>query len=976
MSCSRASRTPLESLMLRQRPLLSSPRCLSVALGFSLLAVACDNVGRAFDPNVDPGGSTGETGISNVQVVAAGGSVRDGRPQVRAAYPEGAGWPRTVPIVVEFSESVNEATLEPTSPAGFDGRIGVRVQGSTELLPATYDWLVGGRLLVLRPVGGLQPDPALFYEVVLFPDARDVDGVRFQVTGDEQVLSEFQVNQDETIQDGRILAIYPRDNFDALERESPFVVVFDRPANAASLQPSELLLAPDGGAAIDLTVLPALPVSAATGGPDLRAVQLVPQVALTASTSYRFTVTENITFGASGNLDFNGRTPFSVFDTIAPSRPLRVELGNPSAGYDNKINLANFAAVQLQVEVGADALVGDVVDVRIYGGDAATEASFDLTYVERSVTLTAAGAQSFAVDFTGDLGTIGDTTFDDGAVTFAAQLRRSGEASGFVHHPAGASPVVDLSPPTLLQAGPPGNGTDVYTDHEQLLIYGQASEELAAADYAATLTTPTAGMFGASGDGTFLTEPLLLGRQTAPVPYNTVLTDTAGNASASITGNIVQRGLLTGALAGTLTVEAYDEVSLAPIEGATVVVEGLTPALTGADGRVAFAVAGSSHTVTIVRAGYDLITVAGTQAAFVSLPLRPIGGGTATLRVAVGFDAAAGQTALVGSTALAAGDVLAVATPSTAPTVAPSTTVLANRPQVVTAFAGTFEPTAAPTFAFQGCTLLGPTLSGTTAPIAPVADGGEVDVLLPLIVAPAPTVGGLIGVNSEDFSAATGLDLAGLVAGGPRCRVTTSLAGFRGQLLMGVGFATATGGGAYDVDVNYSLQALAGLAPLSPSSWLVTEAEDGAGRISRVRAFLNAAAGSVLASVGAPAIPSIATPGAAAASPTVVFDDVLDASLVAGGAGVAISDVTAIDGSGRRWTVLVPDRDVAGGTESLTFPDLGAIVGLASGTWNVVVESRLFLTLGLATVDDFVLLERFRQEVNYSRSTAVVFDVL
>ena len=45
----------------------------------------------------------------------AGGDVRDGRPIVRAAYPKGSGWPRSVPIVVEFSESMNEASIAPTT---------------------------------------------------------------------------------------------------------------------------------------------------------------------------------------------------------------------------------------------------------------------------------------------------------------------------------------------------------------------------------------------------------------------------------------------------------------------------------------------------------------------------------------------------------------------------------------------------------------------------------------------------------------------------------------------------------------------------------------------------------------------------------------------------------------------------------------------------------------------------------------------
>ena len=61
-------------------------------------AIGCDNVGRAFDPNIDSDNPGTQTGTSVIQIVPVGGDVRDGRPLVRAAYPDGAGWPSSVPV--------------------------------------------------------------------------------------------------------------------------------------------------------------------------------------------------------------------------------------------------------------------------------------------------------------------------------------------------------------------------------------------------------------------------------------------------------------------------------------------------------------------------------------------------------------------------------------------------------------------------------------------------------------------------------------------------------------------------------------------------------------------------------------------------------------------------------------------------------------------------------------------------------------
>jgi hypothetical protein len=963
--------------MLRNRLLL--------LLALLLPAVACDNVGRAFDRNVDPNTPGNETGESEIQVVPVGGDARDGRPQVREVYPQGSGWPTTVPIVVEFSESINEASVLPTSANGIDGRIGVRVQGSTQLLPAQYDFLANGKLLIIRPLNGLSNEGLPIYEIVLFPDARDVDGVRFQVTGGETVLGDFQVNQGESIDDGAIVAVFPRDNFGDHPRENDFFVIFDKPANASTLDAANLFLQPEGGTPITTEIRTPL---ATIGVNDPRVVQIEPSATLMASQRYEFTVTENITFGQNGNLDFNGRTPFSEFDTVAPARPTLVELDSPQAGFPNKINATNVATVQIAVTPPADALPGDTVIARIYGGDAETTPTFDEAFVERTGTVVTAGTP-VVIDFSGTLGTAASPRLDGGEVTFAAQLQRGSERSGFAQNDANADPEFDVTPPTLVSAGPPGTGNDIYTDGEWLAYYGVASEELAAATIDDGVS-PTANIFGSSAGGRFLMLPLPLGRLTANRTYTLTLTDASGNTNATtFSGQVVQQGVLTGGLAGTLTVEVFDHTTLQPVAGATVLVDPATPAVpatgqllgtTDQAGTATFTTGLSSHTITVIRPGYDLITIVDTQAANVSLPLTPTAEPTASLTGNLAFEQAAGLTAIVGSTAVADRDPMGVRTTNASPTAIPATPITPNRAQILTAFGGGFEPTATPTYTISGCQVCGATLTDPTAPPAP-AEAGESSianfVLIPVppVVSPnPPTDPTLLGPHMEDFGLAAGLDTSNLVGGLPRARTTMSLQGFVGQALSGVGVVTLNAGTVYDVDANYSLPIITGLAGYSPVSWLVSEAEDTSGNVARTRVLLNPATQTIITGTGPIPIPTV-TAGTFSNPPAVTFVDVVDASTVL--TGIGCTDLTITDPNGRRWTVLVTDRDDTTGANVVQLPDVAASpnAGLAVGAWSTVAESRVFVSITGSTTDDLVLTERFRQEVNYSRSAAATLTV-
>ncbi len=946
-----------------------------------LLIGSCDNVGRVWDPDIteppDP-----EPAASIVQIVPVGGDVRDGRPKVRAAYPKDSGWPSTVPIVVEFSESINVPSIVPSTTGGIDGRVVLRVQGTTQVLPCQYDVLANGRLLVLRPITALSNEQNPTYEVVLLPEARDVDGVRFDTPAGGSVLAEFQVNQAEEFTDGRILAVWPRDNARDIGRENDYFIVFDRPANAATLEPN-ITLSPDGGTALAGDVETPLQT---VGQPDPRLVRFEPDLPLAASTTYELVVTEDITFGSEGQLDFNNRTPFARFETGAPAAPSAVELANPVPGFPDKINIDNQASVMVRATPPADAVAGDTLRVRIYGLDATTTTAADLVFIERTVELTQGGANAVTVDFTGALGTLTSPQFEDGAITFAVQMQRGSQTSGFIHNPASAGLRFDITRPTLVRAGPPGSldNRDLFSDTEFVAFHGVASEGLAEARLADGVNPVEATMFASDGTGRFVVNPLPIGpRLTAPRPYFLTLRDRAGNISAGQeTGNIVQRGLVTGAFAGTLTVEAYDESTLQPIAGATVLLDPGTPVVpavaqlvqtTGVDGRAEFAGLGAGPwTVTIARAGYDLVTLYRTGAAYASLPLRPLTNATATLQGTMQFVPTPGTTVVVGNTAFASHSPLGVQTATATPTVVPDTPIVPNRMQVVTAFASIFEPTAAPTFSSHGYQMLGVNFTTLTLPGAPAAPGtvSRQDVTL------LPSTGGITQLANPfpvDFALATGLDTANLVGGRPVTRVTGSLNAFDGQALFGVGFVVLSTGAVYTIDANFGLPA-SGYAVFGPVFWVVSEARDTTGNSSRHRGFLDLATGGVLVGPGPLPIPAVSSAGGTG-SPLVTVVDVLDETTVP--AGKAALDLTATDTDGRRWVVLATDGDALGTPEAIQLPDLGTagVVGLRTGAWNLRAEARLWLAATGATADDWTLTERTRMEVLYARSAATAITV-
>lgn len=946
----------------------------------ALAAAGCsDNIGSIWDREKGGGGAAG----AGIEVVPAQGRIVDGRPRVEDAFPKGSGWPVTVPVVVVFSESIARSSIEPASQGGGgfpgtqpDALVYLRVEGTEQSLPAQIDWLLGDRVLLLSPLTALTRDTA--FEVVVDTEVKDVDGVRKGGSGPD-VVATFRTDQSDTFDDGQIVTTLPLDNERSVVRESDVFVIFDKPADPSTVTETSFRVEVGGVAVDGEREFP----NEIANTPDPRVLRFRPAAALASEAQHEIVVDDTITFG-QGKLEFEGRTPFSVFTTVRGAAPTSVAIGNPTAGFPNKVNAANLANVLVDVGVDASVPAGSRVLVRIYGLDAETSADEDLGYLEEIADVPQDGPTTVTVPFGASLGTPARLRFEEGPLSIVARVDVSRQASGFGETASGEDPALDVTPPVVEEFLPAlaGASTDVVTDQESVAVLGRASEPIGSAEL--TVEGSSYQLFGSSADGTFVFRPVALGRRNAPVPFTMNATDAAGNmAPTAISGRILQRGLVTGTVAGSLTVEVYDEATFEPVDGALVVVEpdlpqkpavGQMVATTDAAGRATVqGLSAGRHTITCVAAGYHLTTVFDTPAAFASLPVRPMDPAVATAQLAatLGFLPTSGQTGLLGCNAIDDAVALEVPTQGTPSVGVPEFDVRAGRPLVVNAFTGVFPPTGLPAFSGYACRMCGADGSTASAPEAPLLGDASAQLTIPIL----PGVGAAIGLAAPyevDFAAAGGL---GALDSEPVVRVHGTLAGFGGSALFGTGFSTVVAGARYSMNASYALPIHLALLPFQPTLWVSSTARDADGNLSRHRQLITEPNLGLTFSTGGPlGVPTVQSPaGPSTGSPAVTFEDRLDPAVIPGGVGFFTLRVT--DPAGRRWTLLRFDSDAASGPDTLQLPDLSGIGAppLAAGAWDVAVDAELMFSN--AVDGDFVLEERRRQQVKFARAVAVSFDV-
>ncbi|MDP6928983.1 MAG: Ig-like domain-containing protein, partial [Planctomycetota bacterium] len=507
--------------------------CVLVAATMS----GCDNIARIFD---NKGGSSSGGPTTNVQTIRTGGVIADGRPVVKSVYPSGgSGFPESVPVVVVFSESMHEDSLSSPGPNA-EPMLYVRNKTTKARIPSTYNFLLGGTVVVIRPPMGLPNTQGTSYEVVVGSEARDVDGLR--VGGaTTRVLSEFKTDQDREDHDGRVLVTLPEDNKKDRQRETPVYVIFDKPAKTTSVSSSNLKLTDGQGSPISGNV--SFPLQ----GNDGRVARIDPDALLGSAADVEIVVDDTITFDPDGKLDFGKKTPLARFTTVAMAAPLSVGVGKGTP-FPDKVNRNNLSLLLVDVEVDASVQPNDRISMRIYGLDPKTANATDVNFIEAAKSILAAGRQTVTVEFRASLGTLDAPRFSEGALTFAAMISRGSRETGYVLSDAGNSPRFDITPPSIAKIGAPGAGNDLFTDQEYVALMGKASERLGEATIKAG-GAPQKHMYACSGDGTFIMEALTLPLLTSGRAYTLTVTDLAGNiALGALSGKIHQRGVVTGSV--------------------------------------------------------------------------------------------------------------------------------------------------------------------------------------------------------------------------------------------------------------------------------------------------------------------------------------------------------------------------------------------------------------------------------------------
>ncbi|MEQ1632374.1 MAG: hypothetical protein ABL997_08375, partial [Planctomycetota bacterium] len=318
-----------------------------------------------------------------------------------------------------------------------------------------------------------------------------------------------------------------------------------------------------------------------------------------------------------------------------------------------------------------------------------------------------------------------------------------------------------------------------------------------------------------------------------------------------------------------------------------------------------------------------------------------------------------------------------------APTAVTATAILPNRPQMFSAFGGLFEPIANPAFLVHACNLCGVDVATATPPVAPVA-AGATQTLTTALRDVGSSFATLVPFSGVDFASSNGF-LSASLADPATVRFAASFDGLYGQGAIGVGFPTGT---SPSITANgaWSTSILTVLVDFAPVSWVVSEARDTAGGLSRTRAQLDPSTGTASVPVlpqdlhlqDALAITTLTSP------PRIELYDALDTALVetttVGQLATGLLgayDLVTVDSAGRGWRLVAQDNDAGTAPPTLRawqFPAAETNPTIALGTFIVTPYARLFRA-GTAAVDDVVLAERFHREVTMTRAPAIAYTL-
>lgn len=633
----------------RSENLVRGLLAVALLLSFGLFGGTCtSNAGRVFSGNNgggggDGGGTGGGGGVDPptppgpTQALFDGALTLAAAPQALAFAPSDGttGVDVQSPIAVWFSESVARSSVN-------IGSLGVRRVEGGGGVNRTVAFYNGDRCAVLVPISPLQADTE--YEIFATEGLHDLSGSRL-IPSVDGVLASFTTASATSGLDPQVVGSFPPAGASNVPHNSDVTVLFSKPVSYESAIANIRVEQVNGsGATLGSAALDA-PASSEQGSRVFAYTRTEGADALDLGSRLAVSIDPGVE-----DTEFNVHTladPYqAIWRTLSFGPPVSLSTAATPGGEDQALNRALMKAFPLRLDVAGHGLnAGDQVIARI-GEVIPGNTSSGTASVKRSTVLTTAqtGGTPVVFSFNFESSEAGLSQLREGALAVGAFTQR-GTARSLVKSLTGI--VQDTIPPTLTRFGPPfaSSAGTFLTDLPELRPYGTANEPIGVVETSAAGGTtvqqsaaePSSNNWFLGAETTGLTDAQRFSLGTTN--FELSLVDSAGNPMLeAITGRVGFRGFV-GDTASTdaMTVQAIDARSLAPIFACTIQIE----AADGSDfrsevssltGQTTFTgLASRDYHVTIQADGYHSATFYGLQSERVSLPLRPIVGGSQTI---------------------------------------------------------------------------------------------------------------------------------------------------------------------------------------------------------------------------------------------------------------------------------------------------------------------------------------------------------
>ena len=641
----------------------------AMTLGLS----GCDNPACVFGGGCrdeDSGTGSGDDnslGGTTGALPSTGSFLQPGAPEFVGAAPSGDA--ATIahgqtPIFVEFSESLNPATLldvsDPSNPVNAFELIATVSGMEVPLLPPQ---LVGdGRVVVLLPAVDY---PELQNYQLFFrreDGAQNIADLNGQLLGTDftDPIVDFTVDS-ANAGVPRVIYSFPGDGAINVADTSEVVIGFDRSMDATTIDSDSFAVTVDGTVPAFDPEPEAVPfVSAAGMTPATQIFTWTPiddgvlqPYGLEVELAVLLSDTPDEIVSTDGETLPTTETSFFTSDLRMPQTVVKTSGSPPEGGF----NSADVFGMEFIVDVTMSDVAPAGTEAEIYlFGQSPQDTLVTRTNVE--TVAVPAGVTEFSLSSV-DLGLIdenGDSRFADGQAQVAVVLLNGFARTAGARFDADPSTdeieslVLDTTPPELLGLGATGDATDsFFGDVRDFAAFGRASEPIAFAFVDAngmtnggSLTDPPATAFSIPApDGSqafFIATAVPVGvldPNAAPLDYEiTIFDEVFNSATATVTGTFSQRGVVGpgGAPTGsTVNVRVFNAVTLEPIDNALVlsyqeVSGGVTfvdDALTLGGAATVNGAGTGSTIITVDAEGFDLFSFQGIPRDAVDILLQP-----------------------------------------------------------------------------------------------------------------------------------------------------------------------------------------------------------------------------------------------------------------------------------------------------------------------------------------------------------------